>query len=129
MSILLRNSCMSHCLSSENKNVTSAAFRFSGKNLYYVVSFNQNVPTKMYEVAPAAWFVTEELVWFPTSYNRWKLEKAVEKGGKPLPKKEFKQFTVNVLFETGTRCVSNPIRVTFYPFELFFNINMSFQTT
>ena len=56
----------------------------------------------MYEGAPARWFDTEELVWFPTSYNRCKLEKAVEDGDKPLPRKDFKQFTVKVLFETGT---------------------------
>lgn len=68
-----------------------------------MVSFNQTVPTKLYEVAPAAWFVTDELIWFATDYNRCKLEKAVEEGGKPLPKKDFKQFTVKVLFETGTR--------------------------
>ena len=66
-----------------------------------MVCFNQTVPTKLYEVVPAAWLVTEELVWFATGFNRCKLEKAVEEGGKPLPKKDFKQFSMKVLFETG----------------------------
>ena len=66
-----------------------------------MVSFNETVPQKMYEVAPSAWMIHEDAVWFSPVFARCKIEKAVEEGGKPVPKKDFKQYSCKVLYETG----------------------------
>ena len=85
-----------------NKHIKVQNFcRFVPKHKYYITSFNSTIPHKQYDIAPAAWVISEELTWFPPSYSRCKLEKLVEEGGKPLPRKDFKQYSFKLLHETG----------------------------
>ena len=76
-------------------------FRFIPKHKFYVISFNDRVPRKMYEVAPSSWMVHEEAVWFCPEYTSCKIQEAVEQGSKPLPKKDFQKYSCKVLYETG----------------------------
>ena len=67
-----------------------------------MVAFNEKIPTKLYEVVPRARMISEESVWFLT-YNKCKLEKVVEEGLAPFPKKDFAKYTFKLLHSTGLK--------------------------
>ena len=74
--------------------------KFKGALKYYVVAFNDKIPKKLYEVVPRAWMISEASAWFPL-YSKCKLEKAVEEGLAPFPKKDFVKYSLKMLHQTG----------------------------
>ena len=75
--------------------------RFNNRKKYTVISFcGTSIPTQQYEIVPANWMLSDEKVVFPM-YERCKLEKHVEQLEPPLPRKDFKKYSSNILHSTG----------------------------
>ena len=82
--------------------MNTAVYREKPSYKYVVVMFHETATKRTYDVVPSTWILSQTEVYFP-KYSKCKREQLVQQCSKPEPKKDFKRWTVDILFSTGTK--------------------------